>query len=448
MIARLRRRMTLLVTLFILLVTAGIIAAISIANYSGIERQAYATLEALSQRRGERPLRALPDGGMTPPALPDEDDEKDGEEAETVGRMAGRGLRSGGVFSGRRRPAAGQPEDLGDAMASLSSSYTVQLDGEGKVTSWSSEREELYSNEQVQALADQILGSGKSRGRIGSQFFTLTEKKDGQTAVVLDARLEMQGVRRVTVIACIVGALAWLILSGAAFFLIRRMVRPVEEAFRRQRQFVWDASHELKTPLAVISANAQVLEDEIGENENLGYIRSEVKRSNELVQNLLSLARLENGSIRAERREFDLSRTLLEAALPFESTVYEAGKRFETEVPEGIRAVADEAMIRQLALILLDNALKYSEEGGLLRLTLKAKGKGAEFAVSNTGPGIGAADLPHLFERFWRADESHDRRVDGSGLGLAIAKELAEANGAKIRAESRRGLTVFTVTLG
>ena len=105
-------------------------------------------------------------------------------------------------------------------------------------------------------------------------------------------------------------------------------------------------------------------------------------------------------------------------------------------------------MIRQLALILLDNALKYSEEGGLLRLTLKAKGKGAEFAVSNTGPGIGAADLPHLFERFWRADESHDRRVDGSGLGLAIAKELAEANGAKIRTESRRGLTVFTVTLG
>ena len=435
MIARLRRRMTLLVTLFILLVTAGIIAAISVGNYRGVERQAMTALETLTARRGERPTRIQPDEG---------DDEGD----QPGGRLSARGLRREGTLFGRWRTLPGQPLDLGDTAVSLSSNYTVQIDSEGQVSSWTSEREELYSGEQVQALADAILASGKSRGRIGSQFFILTEQKNTRTAVVLDARLEMESVRRVTLIAAAVGGLAWLILSCAAFFLIREMVKPVEEAFKRQRQFVWDASHELKTPLAVISANAQVLEDEIGENENLGYIRSEVKRSSELVQSLLSLARLENGSIRAERREFDLSRTLMEAALPFESTVYEAGKRFETEVPEGIRATGDEAMIRQLALILLDNALKYSDAGGMLRLTLKAKGRGAEFAVSNTGPGINAEDLPHLFERFWRADASHNRKVDGSGLGLAIAKELAEANGARIRAESREGLTVFTVTLG
>ena len=450
MIARMRRRVTLLVILFIVLVTAGIVAAISIANYRGVERQAMTALETLTRRSG-RPLRTTAqEAESTPPPKPDDDEDGEQEETGFFARFRRRGASGTGDGSpfGRQRPVPGQPMDMGDTAASLSSSYTIRLDGAGKVSSWSSDREELYSGEQVQALADEILASGQNRGRIGTQFFILSQREGSRTAVVLDARLEMESVRRVTLIAAATGALACFILGVAAFFLIRRMVAPVEEAFRRQRQFVWDASHELKTPLAVISANAQVLEDDVGENENLGYIRQEVERTDKLVQGLLSLARMENGTVKAERRPFDLSRTLLSAALPFESTVFEAGKNLETDIPEGVRAVGDEAMIRQLALILLDNALKYSEDGGTIRLTLKPRRKGAVFSVANTGPGIDAADLPHIFERFYRAEKSHSRETGGSGLGLAIAKELAEANGARIRAESREGLTTFTVTIG
>ena len=127
-----------------------------------------------------------------------------------------------------------------------------------------------------------------------------------------------------------------------------------------------DASHELKTPLAVISANAEVLEQEIGENEYLGYIRSEVRRTDTLVRNLLTLARLDRNEANAEMKPFDLSRALLDVALPFESTVYEAGKMLETEIPDGIDCCGNEEMIKQLTVILLSNALKYSDEYGFM----------------------------------------------------------------------------------
>ena len=472
MIGKLRRKMTILVIGVLILVSVGIVFAIYAVNTRNIILQAESALEALAENMGRRP--ALPEGerapfregdGTPPPkplgeadALGGSGDMPPPKPGETAGEGAGTGSPGGenGFRAGDPRQMRGPGGPAGNAgrgmsreeVASLSNYYTVTLDGDGTILSWESDRADLYSEETLQEFVNQVCATGQSRGRIGNQFFRMTEQEDSRLLIVLDARLEMSAGQRVLGASALVAGAACLLLSLGAWLLIRRMVKPVEEAFRKQQQFVWDASHELKTPLAVISANAQVLEDEVGENENLGYIRQEVERTNKLVQSLLSLARMENGTVKAERRPFDLSRTLLSAALPFESTVFEAGKKLETDIPEGVRAVGDEAMIRQLALILLDNALKYSEEGGKIRLALKPKGKGAVFSVANTGPGIDAADLPHIFQRFYRAEKSHSRETGGSGLGLAIAKELAEANGARIRAESREGLTTFTVTIG
>ena len=265
---------------------------------------------------------------------------------------------------------------------------------------------------------------------------------------MLDARLDYLSASNVLRSTILIAAAACVLLSLLAWLLIRRMVRPVEDAFNRQKQFVSDASHELKTPLAVISANAEVLEQEIGENEYLGYIRSEVKRTDTLVRNLLTLARMDRSEAKAEMKRFDLSRALLDVTLPFESTVYEAGKTLETDIPDGIDCTGDEEMIKQLAVILLSNALKYSDDGGRIRVALKARGKQREIRVFNTGGTISPEDQEHIFDRFWRADPAHGRETGGHGLGLAIARTIVEAHRGKITVESHEGEgTAFTVTL-
>ena len=295
------------------------------------------------------------------------------------------------------------------------------------------------SDEQVQALADEIVAAGKKSGRIGTQYYRVSSEDHDRLLIVLDARLELAAARRVLRVTSLVAALACLALCAGAWLLIRRMFVPVQEAFERQKQFVWDASHEFKTPLAVISANAEVLSGEIGENEYLGYIRSEVRRTDRLVQNLLTLARMDKGTVSPQMKRFDFSKALMEVVLPFESTVFEAGRTLETDVPGGVSCRGDREMLQQLALILLSNALKYSDAGGRVRLTLRQRGHGCALEVYNTGPGIAADNLERVFDRFFREDASHSREVSGNGLGLAIARDIVQAHKGKIWAESEEG---------
>lgn len=440
MIKRLRLRMTLMVIAVLILVSAGIVLAIHVANQRSIESQAESTLSVLAENSGARttaqPADEAPAGrGETPPSKPSDDDDGKGFSRMNKNQRGNRNqlpsLRNGSRTA-----------------ASLSNSYTITLNEDGSVASWTSDRTDLYSDEQVASIAESILAEGRDSGRIDTQFYQKTEK-DGQTLlIVLDARMEYLSASNVLRSTILIAAAACVLLSFLAWLLIRRMVQPVEEAFSRQKQFVSDASHELKTPLAVISANAEVLEKEIGENEYLGYIRSEVKRTDTLVRNLLTLARLDRNEQKAEMQRFDLSHALLDVTLPFESTVFEAGKTLDIDIPDGIDCVGNEEMIKQLAVILLSNALKYSEDGGQIEISLKARGKQREIRVFNTGAPISPEDQEKIFDRFWRADPAHGRDTGGHGLGLAIARSIVETHQGKISVDSREGFgTAFTVTL-
>ena len=426
MIRRLRRRMTLVVTAVLILVSAGIVLATWLTGERNIAAQAESSLSVLAEENGPR---------ETPPGS------GEGENSGRAGRM-NRKERGGrdelpAIRSGREAAAAG-----------LSNSYTITLNDDGTVASWNSERTDLYSEEQVSAMAESILADGKESGRVGTQFYRKTERAGQTTLIVLDARLDFLTASDTLRSAILIASAACVLLSLLAWLLIRRMVRPVEEAFTRQKQFVSDASHELKTPLAVISANAEVLEQEIGQNEYLGYIRSEVRRTDTLVNNLLSLARLDRNEGGAEMKPFDLSRALLDVVLPFESTVFEAGKTLETDIQEGISCTGSEEMIQQLAVILLSNALKYSDPGGRIAVSLKEKGKLREFSVFNTGEPIAPADREKIFDRFWRADPARGSETGGHGLGLAIARSIVEAHRGRITVESGEGTgTTFTVIL-
>lgn len=457
MIRRLQRRISLLVTGVLILVSVGIVLSIYAFNNQNIIRQVESALEVLTENRGIRPAmpmrpddRAMEDGirgggnQHTPPPKPDgtaEDENADGFRNESANGRAPDGR--GGERFRRERILSGAE------VASLSNYYTMTLDESGQIRSWESDRAELYSQETLQAFADRVLQEGSASGRIGDQFYQLMDQEDGtRLLVVLDARLEMAAGQRVLRVTALVAAIACLALSLGAWFLIRRMIRPVEETFEKQQQFVRDASHELKTPLAVISANADVLAKEIGENEYLGYIRSEVRRTDSLVRNLLTLARMDRGTMDGEMRETNLSEAVTGVLLPFESTVFEAGKTLETEIRENVRCRANEAMIQQLTVILLSNALKYSDEGGKISVRLEKKGRGAELRVENTGKGIAQEDLDRIFDRFYRTDASRNSETGGEGLGLAIARSITEIHHGKIRAESTPGKNAaFIVTL-
>ncbi len=247
---------------------------------------------------------------------------------------------------------------------------------------------------------------------------------------------------------------AAVISVGAAFlisrFIANRSIRPIEEAYNKQKQFIADASHELRTPLASIKTNADVLLD--NENETIKsakkwliYIKDETDRLTRLTNDLLSLARADADG----KPSFSVvcfSDTAASASLEAGSAAFEKHIDYDDDIQENIYVSASSGGLRQLALILTDNALRYTPEGGHIRMSLKERDGHAVLNVTNTG-SINENDLPHIFDRFYRTDKSRARNSGGYGLGLAIAKSLCSSFGGTIAAESQNGSVSVTVIL-
>ena len=233
-----------------------------------------------------------------------------------------------------------------------------------------------------------------------------------------------------------------LVLLAITFALSHWALAPVEKAWKQQHQFVADASHELKTPLAVILANTQILRGEQSDIpvESRRWIDStaeEAERMKGLVEGLLELARTEEGAGSARRDvDVDLSGTVEGEALQFDAVAFERGCTIESDVAEGLHVMGDPDQLERLVKTLLDNACKYAAAGTQVRVRLARQGPVAEYSVTNKGTPIDAEDLPHVFDRFYRSDKARARSTGGFGLGLAIAKGIAESHGGKISVTS------------
>ena len=340
------------------------------------------------------------------------------------------------------------PGVTASSLYQVSNYCIIRLTRTGELYEWKSENTQLYTDETVAQLLRQIQDTGKKQGRVGSKMFRIEQAQRGDRIAVIDIQSELTYAASLLKITLAVGLAFWVILSALAVVLIRRVLSPVDEAFSKQQQFVWDASHELKTPLAVISANAQALAREVGESESLHYILGEVDRTNALVRNLLELARMDAGRPKGEMQTFDLGKALLQAALPMESLAFEQGKTMKLEVPEGVFYTGNPGLLLELAVILLSNAISYSDAGSEITLSLRARGTQRVLTVHNTGSWIDPEARKHIFERFYRGDTSHNREDGGTGLGLAIAKSIVELHRGTIRVESSPETgTAFLVTL-
>ena len=265
-----------------------------------------------------------------------------------------------------------------------------------------------------------------------------------------DSSLEQATLGALVRTSLLIGLAAVAVLLVCCYLLAGLITTPVERVWQEQRRFLSDASHELKTPLTVVLSSAELLSEHTGEDREaaryVDNIRLESRRMRSLVEDMLTLSRAENGLPRTDFTAVDLSDVAAETALLFEPVAYEAGRQLHYGIQEGLSLSGDADRLRQLVGILLDNALKYAPAGSTVDLTLRRQERQAELTVENRGEPIPAEHLPHLFERFYRADSS--RSDHGSfGLGLSIAQAIAQAHGGIIRAESDKRSTRFTVTL-
>ncbi|MBL0388431.1 sensor histidine kinase [Tumebacillus sp. ITR2] len=241
---------------------------------------------------------------------------------------------------------------------------------------------------------------------------------------------------------------------GAGFFLAGRALVPIRQAWERQQQFVADASHELRTPLAVVQSHSELMlrhpDDTIeDQSRNVAVVLKETKRMTKLVSDLLTLARTDSNQALVEGRTFSLDEVVRDVAEDYTLMAELQEIELKTNIESSLDFTGDENRMRQLLVILLDNALKYTPEGGRIDLTCRNAAMGnIELKISDTGIGIAPADLPRIFDRFYRGDKARTRAEGGSGLGLSIAQWIVEAHHGKIRAESvlHQG-TTLTVTL-
>ena len=263
-----------------------------------------------------------------------------------------------------------------------------------------------------------------------------------------DSTLEQATLRSLLTGSLLIGLAALAVLFACSYVLSGAVTRPVDRAWQQQKQFLSDASHELKTPLTVILSSAELLEQSAApeQKQYVDNVRAESRRMKRLVEDMLTLSRVERGGEHLPDTTADLSDAAADAALRFEPVAYEAGHTLSYDIAPGLLVRGDSGKLEQAVAVLLDNAIKYAAPGTEVRLDAARQGKNACLWVENEGDPIPADKLPHIFDRFYRADES---RTDGGsfGLGLPIARAIVEAHRGTLHCDSGGHTTRFIITL-
>ncbi len=326
----------------------------------------------------------------------------------------------------------------------LSTFYSVALADDGTVLAVDDGEKSVYEAEELIRMAQELQGGRRPSGRNGNLTYTVS-RRDGYTLVAfMDNTISESSLHMLLRNVLIIGGVAIVVLFFISLHLSKRIIRPLEENDRRQRQFISDASHELKTPVAVISANAEMLSGELGANEWLENIRYENDRMGDLVKQLLDLSRAENAEPPME--PVDFSRIVAGEALAFESLAFEQGRTILSHIENDIRIIGNQSQLTQLVSVLLDNAIRYSA-GNEIEISLKQQAHAAVLCVVNEGGEIAPEKREHLFDRFYRVDEARNSEGRHYGLGLSIAKAVAEKHGGNISVSCGEGKVRFAVSL-
>ena len=325
--------------------------------------------------------------------------------------------------------------------------FAVVYDSDGDALRVFSDYIATVSAQQALYYASDALSTGHMQGYYGDYRYCVKSGAAASAVIFLNASPEQQSMKTLLTVSLMVAAASLLLGFALVAAFSKKAIAPYVRNMELQKQFITDAGHELKTPLTSISTSADVLKMENGDNEWVDNIQKQTVRMSELVKNLVTLSRLDEGVPLPDVTEFSLSDAAWEAAEPFTMRAKAQGKSFSQSISPGLAMKGDMAAVQQLISILLDNAFKYSDENGEIRLSLYPQHKNNIIEVYNTCPPDSLGDIDRFFDRFYRADSS--RKYDGgTGIGLAIAKATAQALGGSINAETADGRSiVFKVIL-
>lgn len=324
----------------------------------------------------------------------------------------------------RKEPPFDEPRDY-----ELSTFYSVAFSESGEILVVDNGKPEVISVAELTERATAILRGGKNSGADGSLSFVVAQKEDYILVAFIDDSIMKGNMNVLLKYILIVGGAGIVLFFGLSVVIAKRIVKPLKENDEKQKQFVSDAGHELKTPVSVINANAELLSREIGENQWLENIKYENEKMSALIKDLLDLSRAEN--VKAVFGKLDFSRLVIGETLPFEIVAFDKSLNIEQDIDEGVEIYGNTTQLKQLVSILLDNAIRHGE-GGEIRISLKKNKKNIVLSVENSGKEISEKQADKLFERFYRGDQSRTDDGNHYGLGLAIAKAVSEAHNGKI----------------
>ncbi|MBO6196635.1 MAG: HAMP domain-containing histidine kinase [Butyrivibrio sp.] len=326
--------------------------------------------------------------------------------------------------------------------------FWAKFDSLGSITETDISHIASVTEDEGVSAATEIYSQGKEKGFYHSFRYKLGKNDDGTSILVFtDFSTSLINIYRLLLQSLLIGLFTLIAMFILVYLFSGRAVAPAVESMEKQKRFITDAGHELKTPLAIISANIDVLELESGKSEWTSSIRNQVKRMNSLVKNLLTLSRMDEERMHVVYADFDMSAAVKETALSFEAVAESSSKKYTTDIEEGIHITGDKNAINQLTSLLLDNAMKYSDEKGSINVIL-SKDKNITLEVSNTTSYMPSGNLDRLFDRFYRADASRSREKGGYGIGLSVARAIAQSHGGDIQAlKDGDRIIRFVVTL-
>lgn len=304
------------------------------------------------------------------------------------------------------------------------------------------------STDQALEYAEAIADSDSQRGYMGEYRYVARQLSGTEIIVFLNAAKEQQAMRTLLIVSCVTAAVSLAAVFALVAAFSGRAIAPYVKNMELQKQFITDAGHELKTPLTSISTSADVLAMENGENEWVENIQKQCQRLSKLVCDLVTLSRLDESAPAPETAEYSLSDAAWEAAEPFSALAAAQNKQYTKDIEDGLSARGDSAAVQQIISILLDNAFKYSDENGSVRLSVRRHRKGAVIEVFNTCRPGATENMDRFFDRFYRADKARSSEIGGTGIGLSIAKAAVETQGGSISVRSDDGKSiVFSVKI-
>lgn len=401
MIRKLRIKLIAVSMLSLLLVLLLIMGTVNLLNYRDIVAGADATLALLAENGGRFPQKG----------------------------------------EGRPAPELPGPGPMSPELPYESRYFSVTLSGAGETVTVDTGKIAAVDTTTAIEFAQRVFESGKTGGFLGNYRYTRSDGEEGALIIFLDCGRSLSTFRSFLLASCGISALGLLAVLGLVILFSGRIIKPVSESYEKQKRFITDAGHELKTPLTIIDADTEVLAMETGENEWIRDIRRQTTRLASLTNDLTYLSRLEEQHP-LQKMEFPLSDVVDETAQSFQAPARTQGKHLQLRIQPMLSLYGDEKAVRQLVSILLNNALKYSDEGADISLTLDRQGKTVRLTVENTTRAPLPDNLDSLFDRFYRADSSRNSQTGGHGLGLSIARAVVEAHKGKISASAGAGGTL------